>query len=168
MAIPYTQAEADELGVHTSKKDGGSWRYVEDIYKKDGGTWRDIKEVWYKSGGTWRLVHEGEHFLFKTTLSTNSESQWSLSTYITGQGYSGNKIKGVVVINNKQQRVNLNNYQNGSRILLVVNNGKKISGRGGNGGNASGGNGQAGQRALYSGGTPFKLNNAGVIAGGGG
>ena len=168
MAIPYTQAEADELGVHTSKKDGGNWRYVEDIYKKDGGTWRTAKEVWYKSGGTWRLVHEGEHFLFKTTLSTNSESEWSLSSYITGQGYSGNKIKGVVVINNKQQRVNLNNYQNTSRILLVVNNGKKISGRGGKGGNASGQNGQNGQRALYSGGTPFKLNNAGVIAGGGG
>lgn len=169
MAIPYTTAEADELGTHVHRKDGNTWRYVEDVYKHVGADgWKDVKEVWYKSGGTWRLVHEGEHFLFKTTLSTNSESQWSLSSYITGQGYSGNKIKGVVVINNKQQRVNLNNYQNGSRILLVVNNGKKISGRGGNGGNASGQNGQAGQRALYSGGTPFKLNNAGVITGGGG
>ena len=169
MAIPYTTAEADELGTHVHRKDGNTWRYVEDVYKHVGADgWKDVKEVWYKSGGTWRLVHEGEHFLFKTTLSTNAENQWSLSTYITGQGYTGNKIKGVVVVNNAQQRVNLNNYQNGSRILLVVNSGKKISGRGGNGGNASGGNGQNGQRALYSGGTPFKLNNAGVIAGGGG
>ena len=140
MAIPYTNAEADELGTHVHRKEGNTWRYIEDVHVKSGGTWRDTKEVWYKSGGTWRLVHEGEHFLFKTTLSTNAENQWQLSTYITGQGYSGNKIKGVVVVNNAQQRVNLNNYQNGSRILLVVNSGKKISGRGGNGGNASGGN----------------------------
>ena len=110
MAIPYTEAEADELGTHVSRRHMFAWRYVEDVYKHVGADgWKDVKEVWYKSGGTWRLVHEGEHFLFKTTLSTNAENQWSLSTYITGQGYTGNKIKGVVVVNNAQQRVNLNN-----------------------------------------------------------
>ena len=62
MAIPYNTTNTgtsirDALG-HSSIKDGGTWRHIENINIKSGGSWRDTKEVYVKSGGSWRLVHE--------------------------------------------------------------------------------------------------------------
>ena len=108
MAVPYSDSIAEALDGHLRIKQGGSWQYVEDVNVKDGGSWRDVKEVYVRHSGSWRLVHEGEHFLFNVTLTGNSNTQWNLSTYITGQGYSGSKIKGAVTVNNVQQRLNLN------------------------------------------------------------
>ena len=103
MAIPEDYCTA--LDKHLRIKSGGVWKYVEDVRLKNTGTWEDVKEVYVKSGGTWNLVHEGEHFLFNHQLDTNAENEFDL-VLISGQGYSGNKIKGALIINNFQQRVN--------------------------------------------------------------
>ena len=149
MAVPYTDAEADVLNGHLKVRSGGAWRTIQDVSVKSGGSWRQTKEVYIKSGGTWRSVHEGEHFLFKTTQSTNTQSEFSLSSYLTGAGWNGTSpVKGVVVINNLQQRVNLGTMPADSRVYLIVNSSKRIQATGGNGGNRGGGGGQNGQRAL--------------------
>ena len=180
MAIPYDKTNAgvsvrDALG-HSSIKDGNTWRHLEKIHIKDGGTWRETKEVYVKQSGTWRKVHEGEHFLFNVSLSGNdSSSDWSLSNYISNQGYSGNKIKGLVTVtqNSRRRQVNLGNFSSDSLIYLRLELNARIQARGGDGGNAtgagsgSGPNGSNGQRALYTR-TNFILDNASIIAGGGG
>ena len=168
MAVPYSNSIAQALDGHLRIKESNDWKYVEDVQVKDGGSWRDVKEVWVRHSGSWRLVHEGEHFLFNVTISGNSNTQWSLSSYISGQGYSGNKIKGAVTVNNVQQRMNLNNFSSDSKVYLRINSNKRIVGAGGNGGNRGGNNGGNGQRALRSEGTRFIIDNGGIIAGGGG
>ena len=170
MAIPYNQTNAgtsirNALG-HSSVKTGGSYQHVEDIQVKHSGAWRDTKEVYVKSGGTWRLVHEGEHFLFQATL-TGAESEFNLATWISGQGYSGNKIKGAIIVEGIQQRVNMGNFSSDSKVYLRINANCRIAGKGGNGGGNGGNAGQDGQRGLYTR-TPFITDNAGIIAGGGG
>ena len=167
MSIPYSNAIAEVLDKHLRIKDGGSWKYVEDVRIKHSGTWEDVKEVYIRHNGSWHLVHEGEHFLFNHTLTSNAQNEFSLASWISSQGYSGNKIKGALTVNNLQQRVNLGNFSSDSRVYLRINSNKRISGKGGNGGSRGGQNGQNGQRALYSR-TPFIIDNAGIIAGGGG
>ena len=167
MAIPYSETYAQALDDHLRIKHDGSWKYVEDVQVKHAGSWRDVKEVYVKHAGTWRMVHEGEHFLFNATIGSNSTSEWSLSSHISGLGYGGNKIKGVVTVNAVRSQVNLGNFSNDSKVYLRVNSNQRITGKGGDGGNRGGQNGQGGQRALYTR-TPFILDNAGVIAGGGG
>ena len=132
------------------------------------------KEVWVKSGGTWRLVHEGEHFLFKHDLNTNSSGNFDLAGWVSNF-YSGNKVKGLLTVtsNKNRQQVNLGNFSSDSLIYLRLESGARIQGHGGNGGNAtgagvgSGPNGQNGQRALFFR-TAFILDNGGMMAGGGG
>ena len=156
MSVPYSNSIAQALDKHLRIKSGGDWKYVEDVR--------------IKNSGTWHLVHEGEHFLFNHTLGSDSQSEFDLASWISGQGYSGNKIKGALIVNNLQQRVNLGNFSSDSKVYLRINSNKRISGRGGNGGNAgqnSASNGQNGQRALYTR-TPFLIDNGGIIAGGGG
>ena len=178
MAIPYNTTNAgtnvrEALG-HSSIKVGGGWNHLEDIQVKVSGSWRDTKEVWVKSGGTWRLVHEGEHFLFKHDLNTNSSGNFDLAGWVSNF-YSGNKVKGLLTVtsNKNRQQVNLGNFSSDSLIYLRLESGARIQGHGGNGGNAtgagvgSGPNGQNGQRALYTR-TAFILDNGGMIAGGGG
>ena len=178
MAIPYNTTNAgtnvrEALG-HSSIKVGGGWNHLEDIQVKVSGSWRDTKEVWVKSGGTWRLVHEGEHFLFKHDLNTNSSGNFDLAGWVSNF-YSGNKVKGLLTVtsNKNRQQVNLGNFSSDSLIYLRLESGARIQGHGGNGGNAtgagvgSGPNGQNGQRALYTR-TPFIIDNGGMIAGGGG
>ena len=178
MAIPYNTTNAgtnvrEALG-HSSIKVGGGCNHLEDIQVKVSGSWRDTKEVWVKSGGTWRLVHEGEHFLFKHDLNTNSSGNFDLAGWVSNF-YSGNKVKGLLTVtsNKNRQQVNLGNFSSDSLIYLRLESGARIQGHGGNGGNAtgagvgSGPNGQNGQRALYTR-TAFILDNGGMIAGGGG
>ena len=170
MSIPYSNAIAEVLDKHLRIKDGGSWKYVEDVRIKHSGTWEDVKEVYIRHDGSWHLVHEGEHFLFNHTLTSNAQNEFSLASWISSQGYSGNKIKGALTVNNLQQRVNLGNFSSDSRVYLRINSNKRISGKGGNGGQRgqnSASNGQNGQRALYTR-TSFIINNGGIIAGGGG
>ena len=180
MAIPYNQTNAgtsirDALG-HSSIKVSGNWQHIENINIKHSGSWQDTKEVYVKSGGSWRKVHEGEHFLFNVSLSGNDNSNdWSLANYISNQGYSGNKIKGLVTVtaNSRRRQVNLGTFSADSLIYLRLELNARIQARGGDGGNAtgagsgSGPNGSNGQRALYTR-TNFILDNASIIAGGGG
>ena len=86
MAVPYSDSIAEALDGHLRIKHDGAWKYAEDVQVKDGGAWRDTKEVYVKSGGSWRLIHEGEHFLFNVELSSDSNTQWSLGSYILGLG----------------------------------------------------------------------------------
>ena len=51
-------------------------------------------------------VHEGEHFLFNYVDGTNSQGEFSLSSY-HGQGYTLGPIKGVITINCARKRVNM-------------------------------------------------------------
>tara|TARA_B100001996_G_scaffold187583_1_gene143525 strand:+ start:7 stop:888 length:882 start_codon:yes stop_codon:yes gene_type:complete len=166
MGVPYSQQISEYLNRHLYVKDGGTWRTAEEIHIKHAGSWRKTKEVWVKESGTWRLVQEGEHFLFNYHQTSNSTSEFNLSSWLSGQGYSSGPIKGVVNIQAKRKRVNLGNFS--GRVYLWVQSGHKISGSGGNGGNRGGQNGAVGMDAVYSGGTDFLLNNQGVIAGGGG
>ena len=178
MAIPYNTTNAGtnvrEALRHSSIRSGGSYKHIEDIQVKHAGAWRDTKEVWVKSGGTWRLVHEGEHFLFKHDLNTNSSGNFDLAGWVSNF-YGGNKVKGLLTVtsNKNRQQVNLGNFSSDSLIYLRLESGARIQGHGGNGGNAtgagvgSGPNGQNGQRALYTR-TAFILDNGGMIAGGGG
>ena len=171
MAIPYNTTNAgtsirDALG-HSSIGTGfNQWQHLEEIHVKHSNAWQKTKEVYVKSGGSWRLVHEGEHFLFQATL-TGAESEFNLGTWISGQGYSGNKVKGAIIVEGAQQRVNMGNFSSDSKVYLRINANCRIAGKGGNGGSRGGQNGQDGQRALYSR-TPFIMDNAGIIAGGGG
>ena len=172
MAIPYNTTVTgtsirDALDRHLRIKHGGTWQHCEDVQIKHSGAWRDTKEVWVKSGGTWRLVHEGEHFLFQAELSGNAQNEFNLGTWISNQGYSGNKIKGAVIVNNLQQQVNLGNFSSDSKVYLRINANCRITGRGGNGGTQGGQNGSGGQRGLYTR-TKFIMGNGGVVAGGGG
>ena len=124
MSVPYSQAISQYLDNHTYVKKDGSWETVEDVRIKDGGTWRDVKTVYIKDGGSWRTVHEGDHFLFNYTDSSNSQSQLSLSTILSNAGYSSGPIKGAITINCKRRRVNLGNYS--GKVYLRVNNNKNI------------------------------------------
>ena len=164
MAVPYSNSIAQALDGHLRIRESNDWKYVEDVRVKHSNSWQDVKEVWVRHSGAWRLVHEGEHFLFNVTISGNSNTQWNLSTYISGQGYSGNKIKGAVTVNNVQQRMNLNNFSSDSKVYLRINSNKRIVGAGGNGGNRGGNNGGNGQRALRSEGTPFIIDNGGILS----
>ena len=180
MAIPYNETNAgtsvrDALG-HSSIKVGNTWTHLEKIHVKHNNAWQETKEVYVKQGGSWRLVHEGEHFLFNVSLSGNdNSSDWSLANYISNQGYTGNKIKGLVTItqNSRRRQVNLGSFSSDSLIYLRLELNARIQARGGDGGNAtgagsgSGPNGSNGQRALYTR-TNFILDNASIIAGGGG
>jgi len=167
MAVPYSDSIAQILDGHLRIKHSGGWKYAEDVQVKDGGSWRDVKEVYVRHSGSWRLVHEGDHFLFNVNI-VGGNTPWSLADYITNVGYTGNKIKGAITVNNVQRRMNLNNFSSDSKVYLRINSGKRIVGAGGNGGNRGGNNGGNGQRALRSEGTPFIIDNGGIIAGGGG
>ena len=170
MAVPYSQSDSQVLDNHTYVKHSGSWRTIEDVQIKHSGSWRDVKEVHVKQSGSWRLVHEGEHFLFNAVISNSSQSEWSLSSHISGQGYGGNLIKGVVEFTGsaKRQRLNLGSFSSSSKVYVKIASNARILGAGGNGGNRGNNNGQGGQTAMQSSGTKFILNNAGVIGGGGG
>ena len=172
MAIPYNTTNAGtsvrNALRHSSIRTSSGYQHIEDIQVKHSGAWRDTKEVWVKHSGSWRLVHEGEHFLFNVTLNSNNQSDWSLSSYISGQGYGGNKIKGLVTVGGgiTRRQMNLGNFSSDSIIYLRIEGGNRIQSRGGNGGNV-GNNGANGQRALYTR-TKYILDNGGIIAGGGG
>ena len=126
MGIPYSTTYAQALDKHLRVKQGGTWQYVEDVNVKHSGSWRDVKEVWIKQSGTWRLIHEGEHFLFNASINSNSTSEWSLASHISGLGYGGNKIKGAVIVNSVRSQVNLGNFSNDSKVYLRINSNKRI------------------------------------------
>ena len=176
MAVPYSQTISQYLDNHTYIKSGNSWRTVEDVRIKSGGTWRDVKTVYIKSGNSWRTVHEGDHFLFNYTDSSNSQSELTLSSILSNAGYSSGSIKGAITINCKRKRLNLGNYS--GKVYLRVNSNKKISGSGGNGGQAQGGAGGGQSRDTGGGGAgasgaairrtsgfSVSINNSGTIQG---
>ena len=166
MAVPYSQTIAHYLDNHTYIKHSGAWQTADKISVNVSGTWQNAKEVWVKESGSWRLVHQGEHFLFNYNDTSNNTGELNLSTILSNAGYSSGPIKGAINIQCARKRVNLGNYS--GKVYLRVDSGRKISGSGGNGGNRGGQNGAVGMDAVYSGGTPFLLDNAGMIAGGGG
>ena len=111
MALPYkdyvtpgSNVKVQDYLRHSSIKVSGSWAPIEDIQVKDSGAWRDVKEVYVKSGGSWRLVHEGEHFHFIQAFSVFLDGEWNIPNWVASVGgYSGNKVKGVVIIGNKNE-----------------------------------------------------------------
>ena len=103
MAVPYNTTVTgtnirDALGGHLRIKQGGTWQHAEDVQVKHSGSWRDTKEVWVKHSGSWRLVHEGEHFLFSAEVTNTVNGEFNLPNWISSQGYGGNKIKGLLVV----------------------------------------------------------------------
>ena len=139
--------------------------------------WRDIKEVHVKHDGAWRLVHEGS-ISYSTETPVSSSGDYDQQP-ISGLGYSGNKVKGLLTVGSKtdagvqeiaRNRVNMGNFSSDSKIYLRINLNCRITGTGGNGGLGgqfgSNNNGGNGGRALYT--RTFILDNAGTIAGGGG
>jgi len=103
MAVPYSDDEADILNGHLRVKNGGSWRTIDDVHVKSGGQWRRAREVYIKHSGTWRSVHEGDHFLFKPTRSSNTHSEFNRNNWLSGQGWNGSDpVKGVLISDNQQ------------------------------------------------------------------
>ena len=79
---------------------------------------------------------------------------------------------GAIYVASSQRALFIGSMPAGSRVVLYVNGGKRILGKGGNGGNGSnnhsaGGNGQNGQSALWVR-TATTIVNSGQIASGGG
>lgn len=169
MALPYNDEEARVLDNHLQVKISNNWRNLESVSVKSGGSWRTAKEVYIKSGGSWRLVHKGDIFRFKTTLTGDTNSTFDLTSYLTGQGWNGTQeVKGVVVTARRQGGTTAMNLGTVTgRVYLKINSGARIQGRGGNGGSRGCSGGQDGYTGLYTR-TSVAIRNDGLLAGGGG
>ena len=180
---------ADRVWVKT----GNAWGSVEEIHVKSGGTWREVGEY---------NVYHFKFTLNQNNNGTNNTSysyhilnwnQGSNDDY-TGTGYitavTNRRFKltnaladvgswngttpaiGAIYVASTQRRLEIPFMPAGSRVVLYVNGGKRILGKGGNGGNGSnnhsaGGNGQNGQTAFWCR-TSTTVVNSGQIASGGG
>ena len=170
-------------------KDSGTWRSSENIYVKSGGTWRNAAQYdVYRfrftlnnnnngsgSSAVNYAIQERKSFGNNTTSGNwnLSNSTFTLSSVLQGaSSWSNNIAYGAIYVNSTQRYLRIDALPAGSRVVLYVNSGKRILGRGGNGGNGSnnnnaGGNGANGQTALYCR-TETILVNSGQIGGGGG
>ena len=83
MSVPYSNTIAQVLDKHLRIRHSNSWQYVEDVRIRHNNTWEDVKEVYIRHSGSWQLVHEGEHFLFKHDLNTNSTGNFDLALWIS-------------------------------------------------------------------------------------
>jgi hypothetical protein len=172
MANPYDNYEANVLNGHLAVQTGSTWQNLQDVYVKTGGSWQRAKEVYIRSGGSWRSIHEGDHFKFKVTLSTSNTNGFSLSGWLSGQGWNGSQsVKGVIQVNCYQGGsgigLNVGTMPSDSRVFVRISANNRIQGQGGNGGTRGCGNGGNGSTALYTR-TPIAVNNQGGIFGGGG
>lgn len=41
-----------------SRRDGGIWKTVTDVYRRDGGVWKPATHVYRRDAGIWKLAHE--------------------------------------------------------------------------------------------------------------
>ena len=171
-------------------KSGGSWRSSENIYVKSGGSWRNAAQYdVYRfritlsnnnngsgSSAVNYAIQERQSF-GNNTVSGNwnlSNSTFTLSSVLQGaSSWSNNIAYGAIYVASTQRYLRIDSLPAGSRVVLYVNSGKRILGRGGNGGNGSnnnnaGGNGQNGQTALYCRTNTILVNNGQIGGGGGG
>ncbi len=170
-------------------KDSGTWRSSENIYVKEGGSWRNAAQYdvyrfrltlsannnGSNSANVNYAIQERQSFGNNTTSGNwnLSNSTFTLSSVLQGaSSWSNNIAYGAIYVNSTQRYLRIDALPSGSRVILYVNSGKRVLGRGGNGGNGSGnnnagGNGANGQTALYCR-TTTTLVNSGQIAGGGG
>jgi hypothetical protein len=183
MALPYDASIANYLSptYHSRIKDGGTWRWVDQVSVKSGGSWRTVKQAYVKSGGTWRKYHDAENvFTFYVTLDGTRTSTFNLGTWLSNSGYvspslnrtynSGDRIKGVIHVTGTQggnPGVYIGNFGGESRVYIKINSNCRIAGYGGNGSNIDG-NGAGGGTALYTRTGVFIENNGNMWAGGGG
>ena len=162
-------------------KSGGTWRSSENVYVKSGGAWRDAAQYdVYRfritlsnnnngsgSSAVNYAIQERQSF-GNNTVSGNwnlSNSTFTLSSVLQGaSSWSNNIAYGAIYVASTQRYLRIDSLPAGSRVVLYVNSGKRILGRGGNGGNGSnnnnaGGNGANGQTALYCRTNTILVNN---------
>ena len=135
-----------------------------------GGTTKTITNA---SAGTVNYV-TGEVVLtaFNITAVTNRRFKLTNALADVGSWNGTTPAIGAIYVASTQRRLEIPFMPAGSRVVLYVNGGKRILGKGGNGGNGSnnhsaGGNGQNGQSALWVR-TATTIVNSGQIASGGG
>ena len=171
-------------------KSGGTWRSSENVYVKSGGAWRDAAQYdVYRFKFTLNdnnngsgnasynyVVQERKSFGNNTVSGSANQasSTFVLSSRLTAiSSWSNNIAYGAIYVNSTQRYLRIDSLPAGSRVVLYVNSGKRILGRGGNGGNGSnnnnaGGNGANGQTALYCRTNTILVNNGQIGGGGGG
>ena len=177
---------ADRVWVKSS----GTWRSSENVYVKSGGAWRDAAQYdVYRFKFTLNdnnngsgnasynyVVQERKSFGNNTVSGSANQasSTFVLSSRLTAiSSWSNNIAYGAIYVNSTQRYLRIDSLPAGSRVVLYVNSGKRILGRGGNGGNGSnnnnaGGNGANGQTALYCRTNTILVNNGQIGGGGGG
>ena len=171
-------------------KQSGTWRSSENIYVKSGGSWRDAAQYdVYKFKFTLNDNNNGfgnsaynyevqERQSFGNNTVSGSANQ-SSSTFVLSSrlsaisSWSNNIAYGAIYVNSTQRYLRIDSLPAGSRVVLYINSGKRVLGRGGNGGNGSsnnnaGGNGGNGQTALYCRTNTILVNNGQIGGGGGG
>ena len=175
-------------------KKNNAWGSVEEIHVKKGGTWQQVGE--YNVYHFKFTLNQNNNGNSNTTYNYHilNWNQGSNDDYTGTGNLTGNTTQrrfdpaaeladvaswngttpaiGAIYVASTQRRMNIPSMPAGSRIILYVNGGKRILGKGGNGGNGSnnhsaGGNGQNGQSALWVR-TATTIVNSGQIASGGG
>ena len=162
-------------------KQSGTWRSSENIYVKSGGSWRDAAQYdVYKfkftlndnnngfGNSSYNFEVQEKQSSGNNTVSgsaNQSSSTFVLSSRLSAiSSWSNNIAYGAIYVNSTQRYLRIDSLPAGSRVVLYINSGKRVLGRGGNGGNGSsnnnaGGNGGNGQTALYCRTNTILVNN---------
>ena len=180
---------ADRVWV---KKDN-AWGSVEEIHVKSGGSWREVGEynVYHfkftlnqNNNGTANTSYNyhilnwnqgsNDDYTGTGNITAVTQRRFKLNNALADYGsWNGTTPAiGAIYVASSQRALFIGSMPAGSRVVLYVNGGKRILGKGGNGGNGSnnhsaGGNGQNGQSALWVR-TNTTIVNSGQIASGGG
>ena len=180
---------ADRVWV---KKDN-AWGSVEEIHVKSGGSWREVGEynVYHfkftlnqNNNGTNNTSYSyhilnwnqgsNDDYTGTGNITAVTQRRFKLNNALADYGsWNGTTPAiGAIYVASSQRALFIGSMPAGSRVVLYVNGGKRILGKGGNGGNGSnnhsaGGNGQNGQSALWVR-TNTTIVNSGQIASGGG
>jgi len=155
-------------------KKNNAWGTVEEIHVKSGGSWRQVGEynkyhfkfdLTTNNNGSssknynYHILNwnSGSNDDYTGTGSTNSNTGYVFeltnALVYSSPWNSTTPVLGVVYVSSTQRQVRIDGLPSGSRVIVYVNGGRRIIGKGGNGGNGSqshsaGGNGGNGQTAL--------------------
>ena len=180
---------ADRVWVKT----GNAWGSVEEIHVKSGGSWREVGEynVYHfkftlnqNNNGTANTSYNyhilnwnqgsNDDYTGTGNITAVTQRRFKLNNALADYGsWNGTTPAiGAIYVASSQRYMQISSMPAGSRVVLYINGGKRILGKGGNGGNGSnnhsaGGNGQNGQSALWVR-TATTIVNSGQIASGGG
>ena len=174
-------------------KKNNAWGTVEEIHVKSGGSWREVGEynVYHfkftlnqNNNGTANTSYNyhilnwnqgsNDDYTGTGNITAVTQRRFKLNNALADYGsWNGTTPAiGAIYVASSQRALFIGSMPAGSRVVLYVNGGKRILGKGGNGGNGSnnhsaGGNGQNGQSALWVR-TNTTIVNSGQIASGGG